>query len=226
MVDTPVDRFVAVDGMGGSVLLAEVLQDALAQDDAFAARIEAQLARGDVCCDVIRAEDEPASALADAALLADVVIVSRTDPIAADLPLATRCPVLAVNDDRPLGFPLGRVAVAWDGGASAANALRAALPLLAAAGTVTVLAVTDKPEACPATEVLRFLSRHGVAAELCPLVRAGTVEATLAAALAAQPADLLVMGAYGHSRLREFLFGGVTAHFLASAVAPALLLAH
>ena len=226
VVDTPVDRFVVVDGMGGSLLSAEALRDAMAMDDAFAAELETRLARGDVCCDVIRAEDPPAEAFAAAARLADVAIVSRADPLAADLPLASRCPVLAVNGDRPLDFPLGRVAVAWDGGESAANALRASLPLLASAGKVTVLVVAAKPEACPATEVVRYLSRHGVAAELHPLVRAGTVEATLAEALTDQPADLLVMGAYGHSRLREFLFGGVTEHFLASAAAPALLLAH
>jgi len=226
VVDTPVDSYVALEGMGGSLLLAEPLREAMAGDDAFAARIDAHLARGDVCCDVLRAETTPVEAMTSAALLADVAIVSRHDPIAADLPMAGGGPVLAVNDDRVLTFPLGRVAVAWDGEASAAKALRASLPLLASAGAVIVLAVADRPEACPATDVVRYLSRHGVAAELCPLVRAGTVEATLAAALAAQPVDLLVMGAYGHSRLREFLLGGVTEHFLASAVAPALLLAH
>ena len=228
VVDTPVDRYVAIDGMGGSVIAAEALREAMADDDAFAARLEAHIAREDVCCDVLRADCEPVEALAAAALLADVAIVSRGDPLAADLPLATRTPVLAINDDRVLEFPLARVAVAWDGGTSAAHALRASLPLLRSAGAVTVLVVENEDEgaAFPATEVASYLARHGIAAELRPLPRAGAIEATLAGALASDPVDLLVIGAYGRGRLRAFLFGGVTEHFLSSPAAPALFLAH
>ena len=231
VVDTPVDRFVAIDGMGGSLVSAEALREVMAEDDAFAAAIEAQLARGDVCCDVIRTECPPVEALAEAGLLADLVVVPRGDAVAADLPLAVRGPVLAVNDGPPLDFPLARVAIAWDGGTSAAHALRASLPLLATAGAVTVLVVEGDAAAgdagsFPATGVVRYLARHGIPAELRPLPRTGSVEATLGAALADQPVDLLVMGAYGHGRLRAFLFGGVTEHFLASPGAPALLLAH
>ncbi|MBC2653196.1 universal stress protein [Novosphingobium flavum] len=226
VVDTPVDRFVAIDGMGGSLVSAEALRDVMAEDDAFAAAIDAQLARQDVCCDVVRADCPPVDALAAAALLADVVVVPRQDAVAADLPLAIRGPVLAVNDDRPLAFPLGRVAVAWDGGASAAHALRASVPLLATAGAVTVLVIETDPAGFPATDVASYLARHGISAELRPLPRQGSVEATLTAALAADRPDLLVMGAYGHGRLRAFLFGGVTEHFLASPDGPALLLAH
>ena len=70
------------------------------------------------------------------------------------------------------------------------------------------------------------LSRHGVKAELHELDRVGSIEETLAAGVARLQGDLLVMGAFGHSRLREFLFGGVTRYFLGNGVAPALLLAH
>ena len=226
LVDTPIDRFITIDGMGGSIVSAEALRDALAQDDAFADEIAARITREDVCCDIVRSDDEPVEALAAAAVLADVVVVSRADPVAGDLPLATRVPVLAVNDDRPLAFPLGRVAVGWDGSACAAQALRAAVPLLAGAGEVVILLVDRDAAEFPATDAAAYLSRHGIAAELRPLLQAGTVEETLAHELDARPVDLLVMGAYGHSRLREFLFGGVTRHFLESPVAPSLLLAH
>lgn len=226
VVDTPVDRFVAIDGMGGSLISAEALRAAMSEDDAFAAQIEGQLAREDVCCDVVRAESEPIEALATAALLADVVVVSRADPIAGDLPLATGCPVLAVNDDRPVIFPLNKAVVAWDGGGCAANALRASVPLLAAAGEVTVLVVDADTSPYPATDIASYLSRHGICAELKPVQRSGPVGATLTRELTAIAPDLLVMGAYGHGRLREFLFGGVTAHFLETPLAPALFMAH
>lgn len=224
LVDTPVDRYVAIDGMGGSVVATDVLRAMLAEDDAYAHRIEADLAREDVCCDVLRAESEPLDALAAAARLADVVVMSRADPLAADLAFAVRCPILAVNDDQPLDFPLRRVAIGWDGGSEAATALRAALPLLTPTTEVTVLTVADATE-FPATDAVAYLSRHGVHAELKVVPRGKSAAQSLADEVATSRPDLLVMGAYGHGRVREFLFGGVTRHILESPEAPAVLLA-
>jgi nucleotide-binding universal stress UspA family protein len=226
LVDTPVTQFIAVDAMGGGTVAAEAIQEAVAEDDAFARRIEAHTARGDVPCDLLRAEADPIDALADAARLADVAVVARSAVIAGDLPLATRCPVLAVNEAAPLCFPLDRVAIAWDGSAEAAYALRCAVPLLAGAGEVIVLTVEDVPAQFPATDALSYLARHGVSAELQVVQRVGSVEDTLARELELNRAQLLVMGAFSHSRLREFLFGGVTRRFLEAAQGPALLLAH
>lgn len=224
LVDTPIDRLVSVDGMGGSVVATDVLRAMLAEDDAYARRIDADLAREDVPCDVLRAESEPVDALAAAARLADVVVMSRADPLAADLVFAVRCPVLAVNDDQPVDFPLRRVAIAWDGGSEAATALRAAVPLLTPATAVTVL-TADDPAAFPATDAVAYLSRHGIHAELKVVEKGKSAAQALSDELAATRPDLLVMGAYGHGRLREFLFGGVTRHILDSPNAPPLLLA-
>lgn len=224
LVDTPIDRYVAIDGMGGSVVATDVLRAMLAEDDAYAKRVDADLAREDVCCDVLRAEAEPVDALAAAARLADVVVMSRADPLAADLAFAVRCPILAVNDDRPVDFPLGRVAIAWDGGSEAATALRAAVPLLTPATEVIVLTADDTTE-FPATDAVAYLSRHGVHAELKVVPRGKSAAQALSDAVAASRPDLLVMGAYGHGRVREFLFGGVTRHILESEEAPPLLLA-
>jgi len=226
LVDTPVTRFIAVDAMGGGTVAAEVIQEAVAEDDAFARRIEAHMARGDVPCDAVRAEADPIDALADAGRLADVAVVARRGILAGDLPLATRCPVLAVNDEAPLCFPLERACVAWDGSAEAAYALRCAVPLLAGAGEVIVLTVEDLPAEFPPTDALAYLSRHGIGAELQVVQRIGSIEDTLSRELDLNRAQLLVMGAFSHSRLREFLFGGVTRHFLERPDGPALLLAH
>lgn len=226
LVDTPITQFIAVDAMGGGAVATDAIREAVAEDDEFARKIEAQVARGDVPCDVVRAEGEAVDALAEAGRLADVVIVSRASALASDLPLVTRSPVLAVNDDRPLRFPLARVAIAWDGSAEAAFALRSAVPLLAREAQVTVLTVEDAPAEYPATDALTYLSRHGIGAELQVLARVGAIEETLARELVLLEADLLVMGAFSHSRLREFLFGGVTRYFLEHPQGPALLLAH
>ena len=225
LVDTPVSHYVAVDGLGGGFVATDALKDAIAGDDAFARRIEAQLSRGDVCCNVVRSETDPLDALGDAARLADVVVVARREALASDLPLSVRCPVLAVNAEEPLCFPLERVAVAWDGSAEAANALRAAVPLLAGA-EVTVVTVQETARDFPATDALAYLSRHAIKAALEVVERLGAVEETIARELALLRPQLLVMGAFRHSRLREFLFGGVTRFFLEEPGGPALLLAH
>ncbi len=174
----------------------------------------------------MRSEDDPVSALANAARLADLVVVSRTGGFTGDLALNSRAPVLALSGDRPLELPIRRACVAWDGGEQAAAALRAAIPLLGSCQVVKVVSIIEKAGGFPATEALRYLSRHGIHAEFEEHERRGSTEETLAVAVAQAHAELLVMGAYGKSRMREFLFGGVTAYFLEEAGLPALLLAH
>jgi nucleotide-binding universal stress UspA family protein len=212
LVDTPVARYIAMDPMGGSYVASEALQQALADDDSNAAEIEERLRREDVPFDVVRSEAEPVDALGRAARLADVVILSRSGGLAGDVAMLSRTPVLALPDDKALSVPLRKVCIAWDGGDEAALALRGAVSLLANCGSVEVVTVSDHPGDFPPTEAVRYLSRHGVRAELNEVARRGSTEETLA--VAAASADLLVMGAYGHSRVREFLFGGVTRFFL------------
>ena len=226
LVDTPVMRFTSVDALGGSMVAAEALREAVESDDAYAREIDAHLAREDVPCNVLRAESEPVEALTNAARLADVAVVSRGDSMVGDLPLSLRCPVLAINDERELAFPLARVCVAWDGSAEAAVALRGAVALLAGCGEVAVITVEDAPGTWPATDAVEYLSRHGILAEQVVLPRIGSVEETLLREVQLRDAELLVMGAFGHSRVREFLFGGVTRSMLDMKHGPALLLAH
>lgn len=226
LVDTPVSRYIAMDPMGGSYVIAEALDKAREEDDAAAAAIEARLSRDDVPFDVVRCEDDPVTALAYAARLADLVVVSRSGGLAGELAMISRTPVLALPDDRSLDQPVRRAAIAWDGGEQAAAALRASVPLLASAQSVKVLSVIEKQGGFPATDALRYLSRHGIHAEFEEHERRGSTEETLAIAVAQAHAEVLVMGAYGKSRMREFLFGGVTAYFLTEARSPALLLVH
>lgn len=227
LIDTPVDRFVTVDPYGGTFVAREALDAALADDEELAAAFAGRLERDDVPFDVAQFELLPIDAMANAARFADLAVVSRSCGYAGDLALAARCPVLALPDKAPMAFPPASACIAWDGGEEAAYALRCAAPLLSGCKDVHVLTVlTDKPEGFPATDALRYLSRHGISAELHELDRTNSTEETLAAAARRLNTGLLVMGAYSHSRVREFLFGGVTRYFLEEEGSPPLLLAH
>lgn len=226
VVDTPVDRYVTTDPFGGTFIAQQALDEALEADDALAISLKERLSRDDVPFDIVQLEQTPVEALGAAARLADLVIVSRRAGYAGDLALAVRCPVLALGDHSPLAVPVARACIAWDGSDEAALALRSATPLLAGRDDVCVLSVVGQTKGFPATDALRYLSRHGIKAELRELLRERTVEETLTTALAEIGAGLLVMGAYSHSRIREMLFGGVTRYFLEEPSAPPLLLAH
>jgi nucleotide-binding universal stress UspA family protein len=227
VIDTPIDRFVSVDPYGGAYVARDALDAALAEDQALADAFAGRLAGDDVPFDIACYETQPVEALAAAARLCDVAIVSRGGDLGGDLAVATRSPVLVLAGKTALRLPLASVCIAWDGGDQAAAALRAAVPLLQGCKESHVLTVTSGSAFdFPATDALRYLSRHDIKAELHELPKVNSVEESLAAAAASLGAQLMVMGAFGHSRMREMLFGGVTRYFLSEASAPSLLLAH
>lgn len=226
LVDTPVSRYIAMDPMGGSYVISEALEKARGEDDAAAEAIKARLTQAGVAFEMIRSEEDPVPALARAARLSDLVVVSRSSGIAGQLAMVARAPVLALPEGRTLSLPIRRAVIAWDGGEQAASALKAAVPLLQSCQAVKLVTVIEKSGGFPTTDALRYLSRNGIHAEYEEYERRGSTEDTLSLAVNQNHAELLVMGAYGKSRLREFLFGGVTAHFLSEASAPAVLFAH
>lgn len=168
---------------------------------------------------------------------ADLLILGQQDPdgpgttglvLEAALFGAGR-PVLAVPYAGRFRAVGRRVLVAWNASRESARALADAMPLIAGADSTTVLAVNPRRGIGghgeePAADIALHLARHGlrVTAEqiVAPEVEDG--EALLNAA-AERNADLLVMGAYGHSRLREMVMGGVTRTLLRSMTLPVLL---
>ena len=122
---------------------------------------------------------------------------------------------------------LGRVAVAWDGGRHAARALADALPILTKAAEVRILTiVNEKPSATRGlgAEVVRHLARHGVSAEIDEVDADGQpIGRVLDRYLQTTSPDLLVMGAYGHTRMREMILGGATEHLLHNPMTPVFL---
>ncbi|MCR6630773.1 MAG: universal stress protein [Magnetospirillum sp.] len=118
-----------------------------------------------------------------------------------------------------------RIAVAWNGSAEAGRAVAAALPFMRRAASVTILSLTedDRTAFTPGGELAAFLAWHGVAAQ-CSVVHAGAhAGAVLLEECGKLNADLLVMGAYTHSRLRQLILGGVTRHVLGRAGLACLL---
>lgn len=226
LIDTPVTRYMSMEPMGGSYIASDALTKAMEDDDANAVRIAARLRDAAVSHDFIRSEAEPVEALTRAARLADLVVLSRSGGLAGELALQSRTPVLALADDQALAIPLGKACIAWDGGEEAVQALRASAGLLAKCRAVELITVAEKPGGMPINAALRYLSHCGASASVRELERRGSTEETLAGAVADAGAELLVMGAFGHSRVREYLFGGVTRYFLHAEDAPALLLAH
>ena len=216
LIDTPIDRFVTVDPYGGTYVAREALEAAVADDNALAELFEGRLANEDVPFDVAKFETAPVEAMAAVGKLADLIVVSQGCGFAGDLAVEARCPVLVLPQDKPLRLPLTTACIAWDGGEQAAVALRSAVPLLQSCANVHVLTVLDTAAGgFPPTDALRYLARHGITSELHEKGgAAGPVGPALIAVASQLRAQYLVMGAYGHTRAREYLFGGVTRDLL------------
>lgn len=120
-------------------------------------------------------------------------------------------------------FGLSKCILAWDGSAAAARAINDALPLLRAAETVELLSVGEEPIGAGFAVQLK---RHGVLADVKTLMQQGSsIADTIQFEAARIGADLLVMGAYGHSQFKEFFLGGVSRSFLTRSDIP-LFLSH
>ena len=117
------------------------------------------------------------------------------------------------------------VAIAWDLSCEAARAVSAALPLLKAAGKVVILTARESGGEAEPSELAAYLALHGVNARTWAFVPGpGSLGGALLEEAGKAGANLLVMGAYGHSRLREMVLGGVTRSVLADAELPVFLM--
>lgn len=166
----------------------------------------------------------------------DLSILRQTDDDGPDNSLIiegalfnTGRPAIIVPYIQAEGLKLDRVLCCWDGGAPAARAVNDALPLLKRAGTVEVLNVVgardDRPKGeIRGMEIANHLARHDVRVEIETVtVPDRSVADTILSHAADRSADMIVMGGYGHSRLREFVLGGVTRDILRSMTVPAFL---
>ena len=178
----------------------------------------------------VEAEGSAETVVAEHGQAAELVVVAARpaahESAEKELPAAlleTHRPVLVVPDR--IGARIGRhVCIAWHDDAPATAAVVAAMPFLAAADRVTVLQASRDGAPGTAGGPPAILAEHRIAAEMHPVATSGaaTGEALLAAAHTVG-GDLLVLGAYAHSRLRERLLGGVTATVLQTTDIPLLM---
>ena len=137
-------------------------------------------------------------------------------------------PVLIVPEELPrTEAKLDAIAVAWDFGRTAARAVADAIPLLERGKTVRILCVTNEKSfksTRASSELAAHLARHGVEVIVDEVDAAGrTIGDVLTQFVAANKIDLLVMGAYGHSRFREFILGGATRSMISRPPVPTFL---
>ena len=232
---TPYAAYAVGDtGMGGfpmTSLIEAVEGERLKQR----AEIEVRLKAEGVAWEWVARDGDLVDTLTILARLADVVVMNSGPFTAAaslkisttgDVAMAAPTPVLAVPPSAR-GFAVtGPVVAAWDGSQEAALALRAAMPLLRLSSAVSLLTVEEKNPDLRARDAAAYLARHGIAAEVVERSDGGqSIEAVIRAVAKETEATWLVQGAYGHSRLRQTIFGGVTRGLLGDAPVP-MLIAH
>jgi nucleotide-binding universal stress UspA family protein len=125
------------------------------------------------------------------------------------------------------GLTLERVLVCWDGSRTAARAVGDAAPFLARATAVDIVIVASersKSDEIAGADMGQHLARHTKRVDVKRIVAADTdVPNTILSYAADSSADFLVMGGYGHSRLREFILGGATRGILSAMTVPTLM---
>jgi len=136
-------------------------------------------------------------------------------------------PVLIVPFIQKDGLKLDRVTVCWDGSRTAARAVADALPFLTRAAAVDVLIVEDqyvKSDEIHGVNIGHHLARHGLKPEVRRVVaREIDVASAILSYTAETSTSLIVMGGYGHSRVRELILGGATRGILTSMTVPVLM---
>ena len=234
------DPIVPISGTG--YIPAEIIDTQVAdnQDAAKAAidRFNAATARTGVSAETVTLSASAAGAGDQFARIArrfDLAVVPQAEPkggsveelIAETTLFESGRPMIVVPYIQKSPLKLDRVMVCWDGGRQAARAINDAMPLLAKAGRVEVVIVANEPgkqDEIEGADIGKHLARHGLKVEV-KRITAGKIDigAALLSHAADNATDFFVMGGYGHSRLRQFILGGVTRSILQSMTAPVLM---
>ena len=232
-----------VVGAGNSAALAMLVDQVRDRALQAAAGVEAgfreRLRREGIGGEWRFAQDWLPDTVALHARYADLAVLGQENPSAPRMPdrsaviehalFSSGRPVLIVPYAGRFETVGRRVLVGWNASREAARAVNDALPLLAEAEAVTVLAVNPRRGIgghgdVPGADIALHLARHGVAATAAHLEAGGLSEADALLNQAADlSADLIVVGAYGHSRLRELAMGGVTRGLLNRMTCPVLM---
>ena len=238
---TPIEAYVAFDSFGGVFVMNDVIKTLDDEELKLRVKVEEKLQSEGAAWDYVQVTGNVPTQIIRHAALSDLIIVGRqpypadfagpTTGFLGDLLYRSRIPLLVPGNKGGPIDPTGTVVIAWDASHEAANAVRASVGLLKLASEVRVVQVreAEKSEAFPGKRLLGYLSRHGIHAELhleqSSGARGEAIAGVLMAHASAADAAYMVMGGYNHSRVGEFLFGGVTRTLLEDCAVP-LFIAH
>jgi nucleotide-binding universal stress UspA family protein len=228
----PFNSFVVSDPFGGVYAPAALIERLEVADNAHQEKVEARLKPEGVSWDWLREDGETGRALVTRSSLADLIVVTLPGDeapamaVASEVALHARSAVLAVPRGGGRFDPAGKVMVAWNGSNESAHALRLAMPLLRMASSVEIVTISAETGRFQQLDASRYLARHGIISELVdrPAESRKAADALIEAA-AETGAGSIVMGAYGHTRMREAVLGGTTRDMLRRSPLP-LVLAH
>lgn len=182
-------------------------------------------------------DEDAGTAICLQARYSDLVIIDQIDPavrssfVRSDFPeyviLHSDRPVLTIPYAGQFEIAGKKIVVAWDAGKEAARAVHNALPILLKAEVVQIVIFNPsgeqkKHEQEPGSEIVRYLARFNIKAEVSVQVNTLDPGNSLLSYVADCSADLLVMGAYAHSRYREIFLGGMTNTILKNMTIPVL----
>ena len=197
------------------------------------ARLAFEATAGEAGCasDWLATPADTGAAIVDLTRRTDLTVLSRgqlptvgAGASAADLALGSGGPTLLTPEEGVDTAPGRRILVAWNGGREAARAVRDAWPFLTLAETVHVVVISPADADGPDSRLQRYFEQHGCKAEVVVVRKA---DAAAAAVLLDQVrtlrSDLVVMGLYGHSRLRQTVLGGVSRSLLRECPVPMLV---
>ncbi len=165
----------------------------------------------------------------------DLAVVGQAEPeraapeelIVENALFSSGRPVLIVPYIQKAELTLDRVMVCWDASRNAARAIADAMPFLKRARVIDVVIVASeriKSDEIPGADIGQHLARHDLKVEVRRIVSPDTdVASTILSHAADTAADFIVMGGYGHSRLREFILGGATRGMLQAMTLPTLM---
>ena len=229
----PFDFVVPGDFYG--TLAAEMVPVLKKGADELREELAARLRNEDVAWDWRQEEGQAVQSLLQASSLSDLVVMGACDPVtqnrspsrlAGELAIRALTPVMIVPQSVRVFDVHGTAIVGWNGSVEAAHALKGALPLLANAQSVILASAideTERPGNIPSARAAEYLSRHRVGCEILELpLEGGSAAQVLERTAAARKASYLVIGAYGHNRLAEAVWGGVTRDLLSAPPLPIL----
>ena len=232
----PLSAYAMADPFGGVTPSVKLYTEHEKRQDATRAAVEARLRDEGVAFDWLRGVGSPATVLLDQSRLSDVIILSHLESdeggwdaeldLVGDVAVHSRAPILSVPYDNGTLDLEGAALVAWNASFEAAQALRFAVPLLSRAARVQIVTIGEDAPEFPAAGAAAYLSHHGIQSELLSVPRGElSVGEELLNVIIDSRSSFAVLGAYGHSRIRERILGGVTRDMLLRCPKP-LLLAH